>query len=55
MRVAKKHGLKVMGLRVDHDGFTVLTEGGDQQVPASNPWDEKDKSDAGSTPAPSAA
>jgi hypothetical protein len=48
MRLARKNGLKVLGLRVDHDGFTVLTEGA--AVPTANPWDKKDETDAGAPP-----
>jgi hypothetical protein len=48
MRVARKNGLKVLGLRVDHDGFTVLTEVA--AVPSPNPWDKKDDPDAGGPP-----
>ena len=48
MRVAKKNGLKVMGLRVDQDGFTVMVEGAD--VPTANPWDKKDDPGGPATP-----
>jgi len=41
VRVAKKAGLKVTGLRVDHNGVTVMVEGA-EAMPKSNPWDQKD-------------
>jgi hypothetical protein len=56
VRVAKKAGLKVTGLRVDHNGVTVIVEGtGDKPAPASNPWDKKGDSDAGGPAAPNVA
>jgi hypothetical protein len=48
VRVAKKAGLKVIGLHVVHDGIIVMTEGAD--VPASNPWDKKDDPSGSATP-----
>jgi hypothetical protein len=49
VRVAKKAGLKVVGLHVKHDGIIVMTEGAGVP-PASNPWDKKDDPDASGPP-----